>query len=87
MKKQEEATRIVVNFIAAQITPIKLDVDDVRLLRWQIQEPRYESIIASMRLSKIRAWPKFHNKKKSDEPLNYTDPDSNPADVPDTVKE
>ena len=48
MKKQEEATRIVVSFIAAKITPINLEVNDVRLLRWQIKQPSHEVKIVLM---------------------------------------
>jgi hypothetical protein len=40
MKKQEEAVRTVVSFIAARIMPVDLDVSDVRLLRWQTKEPK-----------------------------------------------
>ena len=40
MKKQEEATRTVVNFIAARIMPVDLDVNDVRLLRWKTRESK-----------------------------------------------
>jgi hypothetical protein len=43
MKKQEEAIRTVVSFIAARIMPVDLDVNDVRLLRWQTKESKKPS--------------------------------------------
>jgi hypothetical protein len=42
MKKQEEAMAIIVHSITAEITSIKLNVDDIRLLRWQEQGPETE---------------------------------------------
>lgn len=54
MKKQEEAMSIIVRSIAAQITPIDLNVNDVRLLSWPIQGLRHRSKILSKLRSRIR---------------------------------
>jgi hypothetical protein len=54
MKKQEEATSIIVRSIAAQITPVSLNVNDIRLLSWPIQGPVHELKIVSALRSRIR---------------------------------
>jgi hypothetical protein len=61
MKKQEESTRIVVSFIAAKITPINLEVNDIRLLRWQIKQPSHKA----KSLSIIRPFIHFRHNSRS----------------------
>jgi hypothetical protein len=54
MKKQEEATTIIVRSIAAQITPVNLNVNDVRLLSWPIQSPDHKPKTSSGLRARIR---------------------------------
>jgi hypothetical protein len=54
MKKQEEATGIIVRSIAAQVTPVNLNVTDVRLLSWPIKGPAKKQQAASGLRSRIR---------------------------------
>lgn len=41
MKKQEEAVKVVVDSVGAQITPIRLEISDAMLLRWPVQKEHF----------------------------------------------
>ena len=52
MKKQEEAAKVVSHSISAELTSIRLDVTDIKLLRWPTQRSTQE---LRTRLSQIRS--------------------------------